>query len=822
MSLHSLYILSLILPLTPLTSAASQPDASGQDSTAAQQEAAVPEEPQPILEGEIQTRADLVAADLRRIEALLPPTVDISRVDASLSDREAAIIVLQSELDGIDPDRISMRRLQNDRLPWLDLRAELDGWSVEVQDRFRVLQEEREQLREERRRWEVTADSADLEELAPELLRRIDTLSGRVRDVEQRVRERRNQVGAVADRISSSQEAVAEALDRIDALAERKRGALFVRKTAPIWRAFGGPESRSLVDDVVYAGREWMGAFIAYLDVRSSRLPLLLLLFTALLVGAFGLQRQSRDWPSGDEAEERARSLAARPFSLALTFALVITALLLPNPVGSAVDALLLLAVIPFIRLGSVVFSVGVRRDLYGVAALAILVRTVAVGPDGSPLTRLLLLAVTIVALAAVAPVAPRARRAGERLRGWRRARVTVASAAAVVLAVALVANILGWLELAGLLAEATLISLFSAFAWAVVVNATIALLPVLLDGGLGRVLPSLLRNRATVTRTVVAAVTIVATLLWARSTLVQFQIWEPLRAYFVNVAGGALSIGGLTVSTGSILGAVLILVVTRLVARFVGFILREEVLPRFRAPGGAGQSVVTLVNYALYGIGIAMAASAAGLSGTQVTVVVGALGVGIGFGLQNIVGNFISGLILMFERPIKLGDVVQTTQHWGTVTHIGIRASTIRSFDGAEIVVPNTELIAKEMINWTHSDDVRRIEVLVGVAYGTEPEEVLEILVRVAAENDLVLEDPAPQAQLLRFGESSLDFRLRCWVRIEDWVSVASDLHVAINRELKTAGITIPFPQRDLHVRSNVAMLADRQNGVELFDVPD
>jgi small-conductance mechanosensitive channel len=305
------------------------------------------------------------------------------------------------------------------------------------------------------------------------------------------------------------------------------------------------------------------------------------------------------------------------------------------------------------------------------------------------------------------------------------------------------------------------------------------------------------------VIRTYVTAVTVVAFVAWTRSTLLLFQIWDPLRDYVASIAGGSLSVGGLTVSPGGILAAILILVATRLVARLVGFVVREEVLPRLQVPRGAGQSMATLVNYAVYGVGIALAASAAGLSGTQVTVVVGALGVGIGFGLQNIVSNFISGLILIFERPIKVGDVVETTQHWGTVQRIGIRASIIRSFEGAEIVVPNTELIAKEVINWTRSDDVRRIEVLVGVQYGTEPEQVLEILLRVAGEHPLTLEDPEPQAQMLRFGESSLDFRLRCWVRMADWVSAASDLHVSINRELKAAGITIPFPQRDLHVRS-------------------
>jgi small-conductance mechanosensitive channel len=156
-----------------------------------------------------------------------------------------------------------------------------------------------------------------------------------------------------------------------------------------------------------------------------------------------------------------------------------------------------------------------------------------------------------------------------------------------------------------------------------------------------------------------------------------------------------------------------------------------------------------------------------------------------------------------MFERPIKIGDTVQTTDNWGMVTRIGIRASTIRSFSGAEISVPNADLISKEVINWTRSDKVRRIEVPIGVAYGTDPRQVLGILLRVAREHPRTLETPEPDAQMLGYGESSLNFRVRLWTHVEYWVQVSSDINVAIHAALSEAGISIPFPQRDLHVKS-------------------
>ncbi|MBW2237329.1 MAG: mechanosensitive ion channel, partial [Deltaproteobacteria bacterium] len=180
------------------------------------------------------------------------------------------------------------------------------------------------------------------------------------------------------------------------------------------------------------------------------------------------------------------------------------------------------------------------------------------------------------------------------------------------------------------------------------------------------------------------------------------------------------------------------------------------------------------------------------------------ALGVGIGFGLQTVVNNFVSGVILLFERPVRVGDRVQIADLLGVVTHIGLRASRIRTFDGSDVIVPNGDLIASQLINWTLSDAKRRIILPVGVAYGTDPEKVLAILEGVARENPEVLDDPPPETLFRNFGDSSLDFELRAWTESErGWNPVRSDLAVSISRAFAEAGIQIPFPQRDLHLRN-------------------
>jgi len=164
-------------------------------------------------------------------------------------------------------------------------------------------------------------------------------------------------------------------------------------------------------------------------------------------------------------------------------------------------------------------------------------------------------------------------------------------------------------------------------------------------------------------------------------------------------------------------------------------------------------------------------------------------------------VSNFVSGLILAFEHPVQPGDVVEVGSTFGEVQRIGFRASVMRTFEGAEIIIPNSELVWGRVTNWTLSSRTRRIDLPVGVAYGTEPQRVLDILQQVALKHPKVLQTPVPDTLFDGFGDSSLNFILRAWTRFEDFVKVRSELAIAINGAFKEADIQIPFPQRDLHI---------------------
>ena len=262
--------------------------------------------------------------------------------------------------------------------------------------------------------------------------------------------------------------------------------------------------------------------------------------------------------------------------------------------------------------------------------------------------------------------------------------------------------------------------------------------------------------------------------------------------------------IGDAELSLESIAIFVFVIWLSIFLAKVVRYVLEKDVFVRISSSKGTPGTIILLVRIAMITGGFLLAARAAGMALTNLSIVLGAFSVGIGFGLQNIFNNMVSGFILAVERPISVGDTVEVGTIMGNVTNIGLRASKVRSFDGAEMIVPNGMLISDVLTNWTLSDAFRRMDIRVGVAYGTDPNTVVDILDEAAREHEKVMKHPEPASYFIEFGESSLDFRLLAWVNLEDRLRVESELKTTINEKLKKAGLEIPFPQRDLHIRSD------------------
>lgn len=293
-----------------------------------------------------------------------------------------------------------------------------------------------------------------------------------------------------------------------------------------------------------------------------------------------------------------------------------------------------------------------------------------------------------------------------------------------------------------------------------------------------------------------------VAILLWILVFTSSLHLYDYIFGNIVSFLSDEQKLGSITFTFGNVAIFILIIWVSTILAQMTSFIF-GNVDDNIKTEKSKLGSTVLLVRLAILSLGIILAFIVSGIPLDKITIIIGALGVGIGFGLQNIVNNLVSGVILAFEKPIQIGDLIEVGPRTGYVKEIGIRSSKLNTFEGSEIIIPNGDLLAQHLINWTRNNQNRRIAIDVGVAYGTDIDQVETILKGLLAENANVHKLPEPLIFVKNFGDSSVDITVYFWTDVNGWLVVKAALYKVIYNALNEADINIPFPQRDLHIKS-------------------
>ena len=308
--------------------------------------------------------------------------------------------------------------------------------------------------------------------------------------------------------------------------------------------------------------------------------------------------------------------------------------------------------------------------------------------------------------------------------------------------------------------------------------------------------------------------------LLWGILLVITVVLsWSGTQTVFTGLAKVLrfpVSVGDSSFTLMGLISAALILFITHLLIRLWRHVLSDRILARSGLESGLQHSMTSITVYLLWGAGVLVALHAFGLSSTSLTVAFGALGIGLGFGLQNIFNNFISGIILLFERPIQVGDAVEINGIWAEVKKIRFRSTVVQTFDNASLIIPNSEFISSQVTNWSFRDLTLRIKVSVGVAYGSDIELVRSSLLEIAGGTENVLANPRPDVLFSDFGDSALIFVLRVWTDVDNMLRVATAIRFEIDRLFRERNIEIAFPQRDIHIRSSVTAQAANEFAVE------
>jgi small-conductance mechanosensitive channel len=778
---------------------------------------AAPGPPRAIAGPEVADRAQQEADALRELRARAEPAPEIVAIKEQLvasAEEVAGLAGRERERLAVAPSR---RELDRARFEFERLQERLAGWSAVLSARAGALDRDLELLAGRRALWAATREKAVAERQASAVLARVDKTLASLDRAERTLRERRDEILTVRESVARQQSTVEEMLALVEEGRKERRKTLLALDGPPLWEVLLSDRGTAdgLLGRMSVVRAHDLDDLARWAREESEQLLLLGLLSAGVVLAAVALRRPAHQLAERDELLAPYARILERPIAAGLVVALLGGAVLVakaPPAVVAVHGFVLLLAVV---RLLVPLVEPDLRLVLYGLTAWYAVDRLrdrLAADPLAN---RLVLLLAAILAVLAVLWL-QRPQRLAQlghlaHRPGWLRVIAFGMRVALVFSGVSILANLVGNTTLAELLVEGTVATAWLAFVFYGGSRVLLGAWVLLIRSGAARSLRMVRNHELLVLRRGRSLIQAGLVAGWAWASLAAFDAAEPALAAARAVLGAHAQLGELRLSLGGLLGFALMVWVSLLTSRFVRFALEEDVLSRASLPRGVAFAVSTLARYAILLVGFAMAVLAAGFDLSKLALILGALGVGIGIGLQDVVNNFVSGLILLFERPVQVGDLVNVGEVMGEVRRIGIRSSTVRRFDGAEVVIPNSKLVSESFVNWTLSDRLRRIEIPVGVAYGNEPERVIEILEGVVRARPELLEEPPPLVLFDRFGESSLDFLVRVWTSdLERFRSQQSRLAVDIYRALREAGIQIPFPQRDVHVRSLAPGLQD------------
>jgi potassium efflux system protein len=778
--------------------------------------------PTPIPVSAIVSEAEAAEARIAEIRTFLETRPDNFAISSGIGEIERQIEARAGELETILSGRPSLEELNDVESRARSVGRTVSGWTSTLQAQAAELDARLKQARELRALWQRSLEAYSGSQTAPapdelipeQAVRRANEIAFTLTELIRQIERRRADVIDLQAKVSEVDTKAGGVLGRIRERRAATLENLLAVSDVPIWRAEGWYRAPATAAVQVRSALATRWADLrSYFSANAVRFAFHGILIVVLAFVFSWASKTINEMLASEPKLERASMVFNRPIATAVMLSVLLSGFIYPNAPPILSVLLGLAVIVPAVLLLRKLIDRPLTYILYALVVLYLLDRVRDLLSVDDFLSRLIFLAQVIVATAfffwfnrsrSIAGKVPAAdRKVFDRVR-------QIALIAAVLFAIASLGNIVGFTNLSQIIGSGLLRSAYAAL----ILYAFYEVIKGLVMFAL-RVRPlttlSMVRNNRTIIRIrTMQVVRILLVILWLIVALRALSINDLVYGWIGAALDASFTIGSLTFSVGHIVGFAVAVWIAFMISRFLRFVLEEDVFPRVGIVGGVSYAVSTMVHYAVLMVGFFLAIAALGFELSQFAFIAGAVGIGIGFGLQNIINNFVSGLILLFERPVKVGDTVQIAEHTGSLTQIGLRASVLRKVDGSDVIVPNSKLISEEVTNWTMSDEKRRIDIPVGVAYGTDPRRVLELLAKVGRDNPDIMDEPAPKALFVGFGESSLDFEFRGWTESEGWVGLKSDLVTEVHDALVAEGIEIPFPQRDVHLRSEMPVKVD------------
>lgn len=793
--------MSLLLSLEVAAMSAANHAASTGPSAELRRPAAI----EPIAMPDILVRADDDQQKLDWANRLLKSPDPVDHLTQQLADVARPIDekTMMTSAGGLGS--LPVMRLESLARHWQFDAKRLARWEGQARNAFAAYSQSALQLGQRRAVWSATRAEGLLDDLPPILSERVDAMLAQLDTTEAALGAALARQFALTQRASLLKARIQAGRDEVAAAIDGIDRRLLQVDVPPLWQGIGPSPNARAAKATMERGLAIESRFaVDYHTSGAGNQDLLRVVQVVLLPLIIWLFVRSRRKLHAATPEGIARALR-RPFSAWLLLSMLTVLVLEQDAPLLTQEFALLVALVPVLRL----LPARTLRALgfwpYAAIGLYALDRIGAAALFDVTWYRLftlvlscITLVLTIVLIARSLPKAILVQGlAKEALRG---AGLVVAA----LLSVAVVCNVVGNISLASTLTSGVIGSGYMALLLYAAVVAASGILTALLEQ------PELANRRmlhqhAPALKTGGMRTFMLAAFVgWVLYSLEAFRVLRPAQSLGRTILGLGVEVGEVSLHIGDVLVFLLSAWVAVWVARGVRRLLRDELPSHSRLPRGAGNSIASLSYYAVLLAGLLVALSAAGFKVSQLTLIFGALGVGIGFGLQSVVNNLVCGLVLMFERPIQPGDVVEVAGTAGTVREIGLRATIIQTFDGADVVMPNGLLLSGSLTNRTMFDRARRLDVMIGVAYGSDPDRVIAVLNAAVRATPGVADEPEPVAMLAGYGASALNFQVLAWTRdLANFGRMRGALLARVLAALDGEGIEIPFDQMDVHVRT-------------------
>ena len=692
---------------------------------AAAPEPAAPSPPAVIPLGDIATRATEVANLLGKLTASATPSAQIESIAKTLPDSseklDGQFAATTKSLEA-EPTLDTLQSLQQD---WQRRQLEARSWLSALTTQATMLQEALNQLGDLQKLWGGTRASAQEGKAPDQILQQIDATLASISAAQAKLESERTVLLDLQSRVAKEVTKCDTILAQIGEIQQQAVAGTFVASVPPIWRVELWPEALdALPGHLRGAGSAQWSEIVKYLREPHQGSALHAALFIVLAVVFSAARRKLAAWEMSGVATSPALLVFKRPYAAALAMTLIfVTSPFFQVP--TAVRQLLtILMLVPMLRVARPMLSAAVASVSYTFCFL-LAIDTLRQAFSGLRTIGLaIIVAETLAAIIVLFGtrrhyrqiIAERAESSGLLLKAGRFLLM-------IVLLIALAAGAAGYARLARLLTPGILVGAVMAIVAFVMLRVFGGTVALALRVWPLRLLQMVEHHRELLERKVYRLLIWGAVFAWSIRYLGYLGLLDYAWSIGQALLATKLERGSISISVGGVLEFFLTVWLAQLLSRFLRFVLQEDVYPRIDLAPGLSYTASSLLNYIILALGFVVGLGLLGVEFAKVSILAGAFGVGIGFGLQSIVNNFVSGLILLFERPIHVGDTIEVGNLQGSVRRIGIRASVIRTGSGADIIVPNSQLVTDKVTNWTLSDRLRRVDLPIGVNYGADPE---------------------------------------------------------------------------------------------------